>query len=430
MYKYFFSMFFLLLITNFIYCQTDCPGGIADSLTESTYKWYWDEDLDGAMFSRTAGLIDLDLSTKIQIVRTAITTALDKYTSQTYGAIYFSEGDENDTDALKIEFTPMDSDEWGSAPGGQFKIQINSTKTWTDYTSLVEPTYYWPDIQTIMIHEMGHIFGLTHASPTSTSVMYYNNGNVRRNLTDCDKSTISEFYNPEYSLTIQNNFNDGSDYVNIYDSENYKLQKSAPYNHVKRESTWPWDMEAENQNCTESGKTYYMQFQNWSGYGFGSPQNEKQDVPMVDDGTFTAIFNETYNVTFTNKYGSSGTGGLISVKGSQVSSPSSTEEVVQYSSINAAAISQTINYVYFTFQSWTKDGGQTIPPSEMTSGSPPFIPTDHTTYECNLQGKPVNTYRHLTFNDDEIGEDIELTWDAHPDTDVEGYIIWRKVKEN
>lgn len=184
-----FSIIMLFSLTNTIICQSDCPGGVAAPLDPGSYTWYWDETLDGALFSRTAALVDLDNPTKIQIVRSAITSALSQWTSATDQVITFSEGDENEHD-LEIVFTAMGSNEWGSAPSSSL-ININSDKTWTDYTSLVEPTYYWPDIKTVMLHEMGHIFGLTHASPTSTSVMWYNNYDVRRSLTSCDESTVN-----------------------------------------------------------------------------------------------------------------------------------------------------------------------------------------------------------------------------------------------
>ena len=414
MIKYLKIFFILTLLTNLAFGQGDCPGQGERFLTGSTYYWYW----SGTLTSPTT-IRDSDSTYSSNhaesVVRNYIQEALDAWCGHADDVVSFEESQSTGTNTLEFFFEADDDPLHYGQYYDTFRIRIDAI-TWADDDDL-EGIY--PDIYTVILHEIGHAFAFLDAA-TGTTIMNYQAGQIK-GFTSCDIATLKNLYNPQDTLVFKNDFGSGGK-MNIDNHMYYNIPDTGIT------KIWGAD-DFPKTSVAQDGQDigdYIRIWKIWS----DNETDSAHTFGTGDGGEYTAQFYKEFDIDFTNKYGTSGTGGIIEVKGSQDNSPTSDFQVREDLSIDADAINQTINGIYFTFESWTKDGGQTIPPSEMTSGSPPFIPTDHTTYECNLQGKPVNTYRNLSLNYGDIGEEIELNWSAHPDTDVEGYIIWRKVKNN
>ncbi len=101
------------------------------------------------------------------------------------------------------------------------------------------------------------------------------------------------------------------------------------------------------------------------------------------------------------------------------------------SSVTIDAINQVHNHIIYTFDHWEKNGINIG-----SSASYTFSPDIHATYTAYLKPlKPTNTYRNLTFKDPNNnpptpGANIKLIWSGHPDSRVDKYEIWRRVKHN
>jgi len=310
----------------------------------------------------------------------------------------------------------MGAQEWGEGYG--MTIHINSNKIWTDNADLVTPTHWYDDIYTVFVHEMGHIFGASHAPSTSLSVMYYSNLNVRRSLTSCDQATVRNVYNPERSLTITNSFGPGT--VRIYDRSNNAALRTTPYPLVARENTWPWNAEAIDQEANIGGTVYMMRFaNNWTGPDF-SPTERTVELPKRN-GTYTAQFLKEFNISFQNNFVGVGNAGVMTVNSTQYNLPHSSFPVVQNNSITASAGSQGYNGIEYVFDHWS----DSYPYSYRT-----ITPGDHATYTAYFVGRPLQMWQYGLHGNSTVGDPITLYWDVHPNFYVTQYQIWRKVRHN
>ncbi|MCL5029947.1 MAG: T9SS type A sorting domain-containing protein [Bacteroidetes bacterium] len=415
-------MLFLFFVST--YPQTDCPGGISDK--RGNIKWYFDESsLTGVRFTEQYPASYLNNSQIIPIVRSAITNALYTWANATDGVVQVSEGDAANYN-LKIDFVDMgwgggEGDQYyGYAPPGNYEIQINKNVnvTWTDIESLVTPNYHYPDIITVILHEAGHIFNLTHRD-LSTSVMNYSNLSVKRSLTSCDHSTVENLYNPQHTITVQNSFGGGT--VKVTDKNGTSSYPSSPDTFYPRENTWPWTISAIDQIYPDpvTHVQYMRRFQNWTDKN-NTPSYSRDTTIPKSDNTYTANFLKEYNIIFQNNFPCLGNGGVINVNGTQYNFPTSPFTVLDSSSITAAAIDQTINGIYYSFDHWSQEGG--------TNQTYIFYPTDHTTYTAYFIGYPSNYGKYL-HNDLNYGQPITLRWTDNPNPSVT-YQIWRIVKHN
>lgn len=105
------------------------------------------------------------------------------------------------------------------------------------------------------------------------------------------------------------------------------------------------------------------------------------------------------------------------VNGSTRTSPW-TESVVEQNSIYASANSYSSNYIDYTFDQWDNN------PSSNT-----ITATAHNTYTAVYVGRPTNTGEYASAGGT-VGQPIVVTWVDNPNTAVNQFQIWRKVKHN
>lgn len=223
----------------------------------------------------------------------------------------------------------------------------------------------------------------------------------------------------DHNITVKNSFNGGNLTV---DGNTYYNVSSTGVPFTWEESTFPHTLTASEQYVWDSTKQNYFwrRFNNWHAPSSGDHYINPFDIHTIDgDGTYTANFLEEYNIVFQNHFCSGGNGGVITVRNSQPSSPTSSYPVTD--TITAEAVDQTINGIYYSFDHWSQEGG--------TNQTYKFQPTNHTTYTAYFIGYPSNYSKNL-HNDLNYGSPITLRWTDNPDTSVTQYQIWRKVKHN
>jgi hypothetical protein len=97
-----------------------------------------------------------------------------------------------------------------------------------------------------------------------------------------------------------------------------------------------------------------------------------------------------------------------------------TESVVEQNSIYASANGYTSNGIEYTFDHWTKSG---------QSFSSPVTATAHGTYTAVYTGKPTNSGEYASAGGT-VGQPVVVTWTDNPNTAVNQFQIWRRVKHN
>jgi hypothetical protein len=403
-------MFIIIFLVGLadVYPQGDCPGSIARTLSNGLHKWYWNGNLNNIEIRKTLGGQPLNSSDAANVIRSAIEYAAYIWRSETQGAIQLVEGTANDHD-IPIYVHPMDMDVAGNGTGGM--IQVNSEWDWTDEITLVNaPPGGYPDIYTVFIHEMGHIFGANHSN--SYSVMNYVSSLAKRTLTNCDKSSLVAVYNPMYYVTVRNDFAGGKLKVDYTTYTNVPLEGLPTFNW--RETSFPHNLYAfDNQFATDEIK------RSWKKWNDGK-LDTNYNLPIAREGTFEAQFYKIYNVTFKNNFVGVGNGGTITVNGQNYSSPTSQFEVREDLSISVSAVLHTINGIDYTFSQWN-DGN--------TSNPRTFYPSENSTYTANFTGKPTNSGEYVNFGST-VGQPIVIYWTDNPNTNVTQYQIWRRVKHN
>ncbi|MFA3782593.1 matrixin family metalloprotease [Melioribacteraceae bacterium 4301-Me] len=214
------TSFVILFLSLFLFVsnyRAQCPEPYPTwyrTITTSTYKWYWDRNLNGAQF-RGYNYSDIDPEEAKQWVVSAINAAVNAWKSAVNAkGIVISDMSEttNYSEAsFRITFEPM-SGYLGNTPNPH-ELKINSTEIWTPYASVAQADQA-RDIYTVVLHEMGHIFMGPGHSYDSTSIMVAGAGNdnvpVRRSLNTCDQKIVRSFYNPLWDMIIDNNFTDNS----------------------------------------------------------------------------------------------------------------------------------------------------------------------------------------------------------------------------
>ncbi len=208
---YFLFLLFINLLLNFQTVFSQCGAGDTSpmwvkALTGTNYTVAWDGISTGLHFTRDIYGTPLPTSEVESIIRASIDNAIEVWTAAANNQghiLSMTQVTDPSFANIKVQFTNSGSPEdYGDALGSL--INIASQHTWTDDPNLI--TNY-PDLYTIMVHEMGHIFlGAGHAANTSKSVMYYSNLQVKRKLTYCDLTTTLNFYNPYYTVTVKNSF--------------------------------------------------------------------------------------------------------------------------------------------------------------------------------------------------------------------------------
>jgi hypothetical protein len=138
-----------------------------------------------------------------------------------------------------------------------------------------------------------------------------------------------------------------------------------------------------------------------------------------DNWTYEAQMKRLCNATFqTNVVG----GTTLTVVGNSVSSPATTQ-IVEGNTVSVTAPSYVLNnsdYLDYYFSNW--DG-------TYTTKTKTFTINNHETHTANYTRKAnvVNCFA-WDFTNVAVGNDIQLTWNEHPNTNVTQYRIWRKEK--
>ncbi len=158
---------------------------------------------------------------------------------------------------------------------------------------------------------------------------------------------------------------------------------------------------------------YWQRFQNWS-----TGSTNRTISISAGNNTFQANFKNEYNIAFQNSF-SGATGGVITVNNIQHNAPYQTT-LLQYDSIPATAVTNSINGISYSFNHWS-DGS--------TQGyNYYFSPNDHSTYTAYYIGKANNSSRNLHFNSSDPNQPITVIWNEHPNAYVTKYQIWRRSK--
>jgi len=222
---------------------------------------------------------------------------------------------------------------------------------------------------------------------------------------------------PTFKFTLQNKLGDNSNVGQVgLDYAEYNSPYTTPDFHWETNHI----IDAVMHNRTHSG--YVQLFQEW--------QQNYTSIPTPKSGTITinwnngtptfqAVLKNEYNITFRNQFAYvSGYPGFIIVN-SNTKNSAYTEKVVDGNSITGMACSQVYNHINYSFSQWSDGNG---------SASRTITPGGHETYTVNFIGQPQPmTYYNLRVTSS-VGQNIRLEWDEHPNSNVDQYQIWRKVK--
>lgn len=272
------------------------------------------------------------------------------------------------------------------------------------------------NLATVILHEMGHVFlGSGHYESDPSSIMWSDVCQpASRGLTSCDRQIVLNFYNPNYTVYVKNDFGGGN--VKVDGTTYYDIPTNGK-DFTWRESTFPHSVEAIDG---QSYSGYVRRYQYWTLPGGLADDVNPQYVPKPSSSsvTFTANFRPEFNLTFQNNFIGVGNCGIIKVNGTQYNLPTSSFPVLQGNTIAAEAISgQVWVGIIYTFTQWT-DGS--------TSSSRTLTPNDHATYTANFTGKPTRTPNVSAGGP--VGANVQVTWSNHPRGDAIEYHLWRKVK--
>ncbi|MBA4407094.1 hypothetical protein C0389_07465 [bacterium] len=147
--------------------------------------------------------------------------------------------------------------------------------------------------------------------------------------------------------------------------------------------------------------------------GSSSSTTTSQLTTSDNGASFVAYLKKICNLTFTSP------GGYVYVNNVLYSSPK-TSNIVAENSVTAQGQWYFSNGIEYTFDHWTS-GGQTF--------SSPFTASENKTYTAVYIGKPTNSGEYAGAYAP-VGQPIVVTWTDNPNTAVNQFQIWRRVKHN
>jgi len=375
------------LVNETVQSQNSCP----------TYPSTWTQRLKGTY--KTWSIDDNSISNvvidgvqssgNVEKVRSAIRSTISKWRSAIDNQITFVElSSQNLADANIIFYFNLCADYWGFAPDTNSIYlgftEINPANQCGPgippmyWTSMGQVNNYTADLETIILHEFGHILlGGDHYDTNPNSVMKSGDrGNpiVRRNLHFCDIEIVRNFYNPNIDVTVYNSFNGGEVEVN-----SNRVPSGSNFPWLK--NTFPHRIKAIDQNFTENGINYFRLFNFWRDKdGNRTYEREKILSPVENVMTFTADFKKRFDVTVQNLFAGVGNFGVIKVNNVQHNLPQSPIHVIQDNSLSLEAIDQLYNGINYTFNQWSDQGG--------LNKIWDLIPYDHKTCTAYFSGAP------------------------------------------
>lgn len=249
----------------------------------------------------------------------------------------------------------------------------------------------------------------------------YNIDGSNNTTYDSDDVTFSVSLS-SYSITAQNNFSGGEINVGVNTSPtvrtspysftaqtNQTVNLEAIENQSSGGYSWIWndtEAPANSSNWLKYVNGYPSQVNTSISHSFTAADND-------NNSTYEAGLRKVCNLTFTSG------GGTVYVNGSSYSSPKSVD-VVEQNSVTALGEWYLSNGIEYTFDHWT-DGSQ--------SYSSSITASVHKSYTAVYTGKPTNSGEYAGAYAD-VGDPIVVTWVDNPNTAVNQFEIWRKVKHN
>ncbi|MBI5730066.1 MAG: T9SS type A sorting domain-containing protein [Ignavibacteriales bacterium] len=230
---------------------------------------------------------------------------------------------------------------------------------------------------------------------------YYSDGSL---TTEGNNQVVASGTWADYSITLKNNFAGGGMYINSEYHSNIPL---SGITESREGSTFPHTLTAvDGQTGSDSYKRLWKIWSN-------SYSSISQDLSSAGNyTTLEAQFDKEFNLTFQAS-------GSMYINGSTRSS-SWTEYVRDQYSISAYGNGYTSNGLDYTFTNWTSVG---------QSYSSPVTATAHKTYTASYTVKPTNSGEYASAGGT-VGQPVVVTWTDNPNTAVNQFQIWRRVKHN
>ena len=222
------------------------------------------------------------------------------------------------------------------------------------------------------------------------------------------------FTTPQYGVTVVNSFGSGNF---IADGNTYASGATLYLDWNTTHQLTAIDL--------QEYANYTRRYQDWydilNAKTLATAPQISTSITVYQSATYRADFIVAYKTKFQNSFIGVGNGGSIKVNDVQYSSPTSNFLVNNQSTIKGEATYQVYSGIEYFFNHW--NDGVTLNPRT-------FTPTDNATYTAYFIGKPLPMINYGLHFVGSIGQNIQLVWNDHPNTNVTQYQIWRKVKHS
>lgn len=309
---------------------TQCPQYPSDwgkKLTNSSYTWAFSD-------FNVVGIVSINghiaQESDIPIIHSAIRSAVNAWKNAV------------NSEGVVITFTELPIEQYNSA---DIKIKFGAsdcgianpiTKTielgLDGWMSNPNTPYPWGtngqadkvDLQTIVVHELGHLFlgGSEWTSAIPNTVMRgdlcQSAGRIFRSPLSCDVQAVLNFYNPFINITVANSFGGGIIGFNEGRPGGGTFPSGTTFE--RRQSSFPHTISAINQDFPENNIIYHRVFDKWIRPN-PLPDIITNPLQISSGGEYTANFLKLFNVAVTNaQFIEPGTGGSYKVDGVDVGS--------------------------------------------------------------------------------------------------------------
>jgi len=295
-----------------------------------------------------------------------------------------------------------------------------------DSTTTVDPNPL-DSVATYLIR-VENLYVIIHPSAQGFDAqIYYTVTNGTPSLTVSTAATVIAENEPwsQKTISLRNDFGGDRDSVSgkVYLHSEEITTGYSYASRYRQAADFPQGISGEdNQYLSGNGVSYYRKWRTWD----GGITSISQSLSTVTDYNKTATYARQCNITIQNDFGAAGSGGTIKFGGNTQNSPYQPISPV-YEDVNSTVegLSQSLSYIDFTFNHWEFESGNIGSSNPKTD----FKPTSHGTLKAKFTGKPTNGYRSLSFNTNEEGQPIKVTWSKHTldNSDVTKYYIYRKV---
>ncbi len=217
----------------------------------------------------------------------------------------------------------------------------------------------------------------------------------------------------DYDITLDNDIGDGVSDGTVYFLGN---EETVPYTANLKRELFPFVANANNYQVINGIKRI---FQEWADSEGMVSQPIAKYLLLDDDIEYTANFLPAHNITVQNEFPVYGNEGDLKLNSQTVNAPHSVSD--NTADLNVEAYKQTYNYIEFSFKHWKVNSTVVSNPAITT-----FDNNGDNTYTAVFEGEPILWGRSIICTS-AVGLPIRLDWYAHPNNDISGYEIWRKV---